>query len=125
MKSLPFWFVALATLFALVGMAWGIQMSMTQDFTLAPAHAHNNLLGFVSMTIYGFYYKLVPAAAVTRLAQVHFWLSFLGALTFGVGIAMAITSQGEWLAIAASILTILGALVFAITVFRNRSGLTV
>ena len=125
MKALPFWFVALASLFALIGMAWGIQMSMAQNFALAPAHAHNNLIGFVSMAIYGFYYKLVPAAAVTRLALVHFWLSALGAATFGAGIAMAISAQGEWLAIIASLLTILGALVFAVTVFRNRAGLTV
>jgi len=67
MKSLPFWFVALATLFVIVGMAWGVQMSISQDHLLAPAHAHNNLIGFVTMAVYGFYYRLVPAA-LTLLA---------------------------------------------------------
>jgi cbb3-type cytochrome oxidase subunit 1 len=125
MKSLPFWFIALGTLFALAGMAWGIQMAITQDHTLAPAHAHNNLVGFVTMIIYGVYYKLVPAAAQTRLALVHFWVALLGSLTIGAGVALATTGQGEWLAQLASIATILGMAIFVFTVFRNRAGLTV
>ena len=32
-------------------------MGMNNDFTLAPAHAHNNLLGWVSMAIYGLYFR--------------------------------------------------------------------
>ena len=82
-------------LFALVGMAWGIQMSIAQDFPLAPAHAHHNLIGLVVMTIYGFYYRLVPVAASKRLAVVHFWIALIGAVTFGPGIAMATLGQGE------------------------------
>lgn len=125
MKSLPFWFIALGALFALAGMAWGIQMSISQDHALAGAHAHNNLIGFVAMSIYGFYYKLVPAAAQSRLGLVHFVVSLVGALAFGPGVALAITGQGELLVQVGSILTILGMLIFAVTVFRNRAGLTV
>ena len=33
----------------LAGMGFGIFMGITQDFMLAPAHAHLNLLGFVTM----------------------------------------------------------------------------
>ena len=43
--------------------ALGIAMAMRQDFTLAPAHAHLNLLGWVSMALYGLYYR---GAAVIR-----------------------------------------------------------
>lgn len=125
MKSLPFWFIAVGSLLALVGMAWGIQMAISGDHTLAPAHAHSNLIGFVVMVVYGVYYKLVPAAALTRLALVHFWLALLGSLTIGVGIAMILTGQGEWLASIASILSILAMAVFVVTVFRNRAALTV
>lgn len=124
MKSLPFWFVALATLFVIVGMIWGVQMSMTQDHLLAPAHAHNNLIGFVTMTVYGFYYRLVPAAADKRLALVHFWVALIGAVTFGPGIALAILGKGDVL-VQISTLFVLGAmLIFAWTVWTNRAGLT-
>ena len=124
MKSLPFWFIIAGSLFALGGMAWGIQMSISQDHTLASAHAHNNLLGFVTLTIYGVYYRLVPAAAATRLAVIHFALAFVAALITGLGIALAILGTTEIIAIIASLLTILAMLIFVWTVWSNRAGLT-
>lgn len=123
MKSLPFWFIAVGAVLALAGMAWGIEMAITQDHSMAPGHAHNNLIGFVTMVIYGVYYKLVPAAAQTRLARVHFWVALLGALTIGIGVAMASSAQGEWLAQIASIATIVGMAIFVVTIFRNRAAL--
>lgn len=124
MKSISYWFIGLGSLFALAGMAFGIYMSNVQDYTLAPAHAHNNLVGFVTLTIYGVFYRLVPTAAPTMLARIHFWVAVIGALCFGPGIAMAITNQGEWLVIIASILTIIGMAIFAWTVFTNRAALS-
>jgi hypothetical protein len=124
MKSLPYWFVALATLFVIAGMIWGVQMSVTQDHLLAPAHAHNNLIGFVTMTVYGFYYRLVPAAAAKRLALVHFWVALVGAVTFGPGIALVLMG-GANLLVQISTLFVLGAmLIFAWTVWTNKAGLT-
>ncbi len=125
MKALPFWFIVVGALLGLAGMAWGIQMAITQDHLLAPGHAHNNLVGFVLMVIYGVYYKLVPAAAQGRLALVHFVLALIGALTIGAGVAMATSGSGEWLAQIASIATILGMAIWVYTIFRHRGALTV
>lgn len=124
MKTLPYWFIGVGSLFVLAGMAWGIQMSMTQDFTLAPAHAHNNLIGFVIMCVYGFYYRLVPAAADKRLAVVHFWVALASVLVFVPGIAFAIQGKGEIGAIVGSLLVVLSMLIFAWTVWTNKAGLT-
>lgn len=123
MSSLAFRFLFISALFALVGMAWGIQMSMTTDHTLSPAHAHNNLIGFVTLAIYGLYYAVAPAAAKSGLAQAHFWLALLGAVLMGPGIAMAITGLTEIVAIVASIVTILATLVFTFVVYANRAEL--
>ena len=68
MKSLSYWFLSVAVLQALVGMGVGIFMGITGDYTLAPAHAHSNLLGWVSMAIFGLYYALVPDVAAKRPA---------------------------------------------------------
>jgi hypothetical protein len=125
MKALPFWFIVVGALLGLAGMIWGVQMAITQDHTLAPGHAHNNLVGFVLMVIYGAYYKLVPAAAGTRLAMAHFVLALVGALTMGAGVAMATSGNGDWLAQIASIATILGMAIWVYTIFRNRAALTV
>jgi hypothetical protein len=55
----------------LVGMLIGIVMGIQQDFTLAPAHAHFNLIGGVLLFMFGLYYRLVPAAGTTVLAKVQ------------------------------------------------------
>lgn len=124
MKSLPYWFVGIGTIFVLVGMLWGIQMSITQDFTLAPAHAHNNLVGFVVMSVYAIYYRLVPAAADSRLAVVQFWLALIGALTFGPGIALTLLGQSELLVQVSTVFVLLSMLLFSWTVWTHRAGLT-
>lgn len=123
MKNIAFWFVALATLFALTGMAFGVWMSSSDDHTLAPAHAHHNLIGWVTLALYGLYYRAVPAAGKGTLALVHFWVAVIGALVFGPGIAMAIMQQSPFLAIIGEVLTILAMLIFAWIVFANKAGL--
>ena len=47
----------MAGLAALGGMVMGIIMGISQDFTLAPAHAHLNLLGWVTLALYGLYHR--------------------------------------------------------------------
>ena len=39
----------------LIGMLAGVVMGMQQDFTLAPAHAHLNLVGGVLLFMFGLY----------------------------------------------------------------------
>ena len=69
MKSIPTAFFATGAVFALIGMAWGIQMSATHDHTLSPAHGHLNLIGFVAMSVFGAFYALSPGAAGSGLAN--------------------------------------------------------
>ena len=119
MKGVAFWFFAVGTLCVTIGMAWGIHMSASQDHTMAPAHAHLNLVGWVTMALFGIYYHLVPAAAAKGLAKVHFALALAGVVTMVPGIVFAINETGETLAKIGSVLTILSMLVFVFTVFRN------
>jgi hypothetical protein len=46
-----------AALSALTGMSLGIWMGINENFTLAPVHAHINLLGWVSLALYGLYHR--------------------------------------------------------------------
>ena len=57
--------MCVGTLILLIGMLAGIAMGIQQDFTLAPAHAHLNLIGGVLLFVFGLYYRLVPAAGST------------------------------------------------------------
>ncbi|GJI92953.1 hypothetical protein [Duganella hordei] len=67
-------FLRIAVVYFLAGIALGIVMAASQDFVMRPVHAHVNLLGWVSLALFGLFYRSVPAAAATRLAKTHFWL---------------------------------------------------
>ncbi|WP_163848206.1 cbb3-type cytochrome c oxidase subunit I [Pseudooceanicola aestuarii] len=116
MKTLPFLYFTLAALLALIGMAWGIQMSATADHTLAPAHAHLNLLGFVSFAVFGTFYHLVPQAAEGWLARAQAALAVLGVVLIVPGIVMAIRETGEAMAKVGSLLTLLSMALFLVVI---------
>ena len=60
-----------AVLLVLVGMVWGIVMAVSQDHSSMPAHAHLNLLGWVSLFLFGIFYHLHPAIDRSRVALAH------------------------------------------------------
>jgi len=119
MRNLPFAFMAVGILGILFGMAYGVHMSATQDFTDAPAHAHLNLFAFVLGSIFAFYYHLVPAAQ-GRLAWTHFGVHTLAVALVFPGVSMATAGEGDTLAKIASVLAILSMLIFGWIVVRNR-----
>ena len=121
MQGTAFRFFATATVFVVFGMAWGIHMSATGDHLHAPAHAHLNLLGWVTMALFGVYYHLVPSAGASRLALIHYAVATLGVLLITPGIVMAIDGTGEALAKAGSVLSILSMLIFLWTVISTRA----
>ena len=68
------WFLRIAVLYIIVGVALGIYMGGSGDHSLHPVHAHLNLLGWVALSLFGLFYRAVPAAAESTLAKVHFWI---------------------------------------------------
>lgn len=122
MKNISFYFVATSVVFALIGMGYGMYMAASQDHLLAGAHAHNNLLGWVTMAIYGLYYRAVPPA-VSGLATVHFWVALIANIVFPIGIGMAILGINPAPAAIGGALEMLAMLIFAYTVLRNRGAM--
>ena len=122
MTKLPTWFFATAAIFAICGMICGIQMAASHDHSLSPAHGHLNLIGFVSMSVFGAYYALSPQAAASRLAMVHFVLAIVTVLILTPGIAMAIAGQGETLGKVGSVLAVLSMALFLFVVLRHGVG---
>jgi hypothetical protein len=102
-------------------MVFGIWMSATGDHTLAPAHAHLNLIGGVMMALFGTFYTLRPNAAVGILSKIQVALAHLAVWAMFPGIIMAITGNGETLAKIGSILFILCMLLFVVIVARATS----
>src|ERR1043166_9576621 len=88
-------FLVVAVICALLGMSAGVGMAIAQDFALAPAHAHLNLLGWVSMAVYGLFYRVEPRAAAGRLPIVHFWLATVGVAVMIPGVACRLLGHPE------------------------------
>ena len=49
-----------AVLFVIAGMVWGLVMAISENRATFPAHAHRNLLGWVSPFLFGVFYHLRP-----------------------------------------------------------------
>jgi hypothetical protein len=113
--------MCVSTVILLAGMLAGILMGIKQDFALAPAHAHLNLVGGVLLFLFGLYYRLIPAAGNNALARVQGWLHMIGAIAFPVGVAIVIL-KGEALVaipIVGSLIVAVAMALFAVIVFRT------
>ena len=72
MPQIAHLFFKTAIIFFIVGIAMGLQMSISGVHDVIGAHAHTNLLGWVSMAIFGIYYALNPQKAESRSARIHY-----------------------------------------------------
>ena len=106
-----------AAVAATVGMSLGIHMGMSDDFTLAPAHAHLNLLGWVTMSLYGLYYRSAPQTYLP-LAWVQVGTAALGfpAMAGGLGVYLATGSTDYRLLIILGSLFTIGAMMMFLVV---------
>jgi uncharacterized membrane protein len=106
----------------LIGIVLGIVMGIRQDFVLMPAHAHLNLLGFVTMFLSALYYRVVPEAGASGLARYQAIVSVAGAVVFPIGIACVLLGghdRFEPVVVAGALTVLLGMALFAVIVFRT------
>lgn len=117
-------FLLVGSAFLIVGILIGMYMGGSGDHSLAPAHAHINLLGFVLSSIFALTYRAWPAMGAGSLARIHFWLHFAGALLIGVLLFLLlsgrITEAAMFpLAPIAELLLLLGVLIFGWNVVKH------
>ncbi|WP_424977676.1 hypothetical protein [Leisingera sp. S232] len=120
MTGIARWFMLMAVVSALGGMVWGIQMSASQDHLMSPAHGHLNLLGWVSCSIYAFYYNLLPDSAAGTLPKLHLAAVILTLALLIPGIPLAILERTELLAKSGSLAALASMLLFTVVVLRSR-----
>jgi hypothetical protein len=111
-----------AVILVIAGMIWGIVMAISENHSAMPAHAHLNLLGWVSLFLFGIYYRLHASldAGATALVQVGVWI--IGTLVIAVGVGLATTGHalGEPIAAVGSFVVLLDMMLFAWLVFREE-----
>jgi hypothetical protein len=110
----------LAVLFVIAGMAMGIGMAASQDHSIMPAHAHLNLLGWVSLFLFGIYYERRPALDTSRLAlvQVIVWSVGTVILTIAVAALHLGYTAFDPVAAIASLIVLAAMVLFAYLVVR-------
>lgn len=116
-------FFATGVIAVLIGMSFGMYMGSHEDFTLAAAHAHLNLVGWVTMALYGTFYALTRGTMSTRLAWIQYVVSTLGVIVMITGLSLFLANGRDPkfvpLMVPGEILTTLGMAIFAISVFRE------
>jgi cbb3-type cytochrome oxidase subunit 1 len=114
-------FLRIAVVYFVVAIALGLYMGITESLTQVPVHAHLNLLGWVSMALFGLIYSAYPAAGQTKLATWHFWIHNL---TLPVFMALLFTmlsgnpALGPAVGLVATV-TLIGIVLFAVNLWRT------
>ena len=128
MNRLDLKFLLLGAIMLTAGVTLGIVMGIRHDFALAPVHAHINLVGWASLSLFGIVYKLYPELARSRLAAVHFILAAPAAMMFPIGIALSMLYDRPLVEIVAAFLWLAGVILFLIQIialsFRRAPGFT-
>ena len=86
-------FIVMGAVYLVVGIIFGSYMGGSGDHSLAPVHAHINLLGFTLMTVFGLGYRMIPGLGDGTLPKVHFWLHQTGA--FGLLLGLFLMMSGR------------------------------
>ena len=121
MNKLGVAWIKAAVVYLLVGVGLGIHMGASHDHTLAPVHAHLNLLGWASMALIGFIHLQFGERLGARLSKAQFWLHQLGAPVMLVSLALSIKGHTAWepaLGLA-SVVVGVSVLLLAINVFKS------
>jgi cbb3-type cytochrome oxidase subunit 1 len=111
-----------------VGVSIGVAMAMFPYRALAyrPAHVHANLLGFVSMMIFGVAYHVIPrfsgrALFSYRLAGIHLIVANAGLFLMVSGFILRVTyaTAGTIAVILGGVTSAAGALLFIINIWKT------
>jgi hypothetical protein len=113
--------IRFAAVYFIVGIALGIYMASTGNYTLMPVHAHVNLLGWLSLAVAAVLYRLWPEAAATRLAKAHFALYNAGfpIMTIALVLFLRGVSKAEPFVALGAVLLGAGVLSFTLNVLIN------
>ena len=108
-------FFILAIAYGIVGMMLGLHMSISQDHTQMPTHAHTMVLGWLMSAVFAFFYHFFPEIGRSRLARIHFLLTAVAGILLLVTLFMFLSGNVavEPVLAASSIAFFLGMVLFA------------
>ena len=118
-------FIKCAMIYFALAMILGITMTIDgPNYPLRPIHTHFNLLGWISMMIFGVAYHILPRFSGAplwsdKLSVAHLWLANIGLI--GMAIGWWVLSQGMSNATlhVFSLVTGISVLMFLVNMFKT------
>ena len=122
MPKVSTYYFKTAVIFLIVGIAMGLQMSISGDHNVIGAHAHANLLGWVTMALFGTYFAFAPAKADGRLAMIQYGVYTAGVVIMVPALYFMLAGNPNLEPIVAvgSLITFAGVILFAVVVFSGE-----
>ncbi|HEY0969403.1 MAG TPA: cbb3-type cytochrome c oxidase subunit I, partial [Gemmatimonadales bacterium] len=113
-----------------IGVTLGVAMAAYPQWVIyRPAHLHMNLLGFVTMMIYGVAYHVIPrftgfALHSRRLAGWHWWMANVGLALLSAGFIMRphLGTGATPVLAAGGVISALAAYAFVYGIWRTMDG---
>ncbi|GKX34943.1 MAG: hypothetical protein MnENMB40S_25610 [Rhizobiaceae bacterium MnEN-MB40S] len=110
-----------AIIFLIVGIGMGLIMAISGSHDVIGAHAHANLLGWVTMAIFGIYFALAPGKAEGVMARVQYGVYTFGVVVMTIALYLYLSGNPamEPVVAVSSIITFIGVLLFAFILFSE------
>jgi uncharacterized protein involved in response to NO len=116
MNSIAKGFFISAIIYGLLGMLLGLEMAISNNHGQMPTHAHIMVIGWVSFSLFGFYYFQFGKAVSRVLSLFHFWMAEVALIGLVIGLWLVYSGRTQYEPIAAvsAITYALSFLVFAV-----------
>ncbi len=125
MSKITVWFIRLAIIYFMLAILLGLHMSVTGPvYPWMPIHVHFNLLGWMSMMIYGVGYHILPRFSGVplwsdKLSYWQLWLANIGLVGMAAGWVVRSSSGSPMLLLAFSLVEGLSIVFFALNMFKT------
>ncbi len=126
MSKITVWFLRLAMIYFLIGALFGLDMAIVpRHMIYRPVHVHLNLLGWMSMMIYGVAYHILPRFSgrplySDKMAQIHLWLANIGL----IGMVVFWIFYNKGLLMVFSLIEFISILLFVYNMLRTVKSIT-
>lgn len=127
MNKITVWFIKCALVYLVLAALLGMHMaSSSAGYYLRPVHTHLNLLGWMSMIVYGVAYHILPRFSGNplwseRMSLWHLWLANIGLIGMSLGWVLPIysASAGFYVLSVFSVVEGVSIALFAINMFKT------
>ncbi len=125
MSSITVWFIRCAIVYFLLAILLGLYMSTAGAvYPWMPVHVHFNLLGWMSMMIYGVAYHILPRFSgrqlySDRLSVAQLWLANIGLIGMAAGWIIRSSSGTSMVLLAFSLVEALSIVFFAVNMLKT------